>query len=128
MKIKINSEIKKQLFRYVFISIFGYGFVFASLYLMVNILNVNKSFSFMIVYGVSYLLLYSLQLKFLFQTEHNKYKLLKFCFSLLFFYLLANIIYNLCIHFEINYLISTATTIILLFPLRFIVSKYFVYK
>lgn len=123
-----NKELISQILRYVYISLFGYGFVFIFLYIMVDLFKVNKSISFMIVYGISYLLLYSLQLKLLFKTEHNKTKLIKFCFSLIVFYILSNLLYNIFIFTEINYLISTILVIIILMPLRFIASKYFVYK
>lgn len=128
MKILKNKEFLSQIIRYTYISIWGYAFVFVSLYLMVQVLKINESVSFMIVYGISYLILYSLQLKYLFKTKHDNSKLFRFCFSLLFFYALANLIYNICIHYQVNYLISTSLTIIILFPLRFIISKYFVYK
>lgn len=128
MKIKIKDLIKTEIFRYIIISIISYVYVFFTLILFVNVFKVNESLSFMIVYGIAYLFLYSIQLKFLFKTEHDKYKLIRFCISLLFFYVIANILYNICIYFSINYIISTAITIIVLFPIRFIVSKYFVYK
>jgi len=95
---------------------------------MVDKLNVNKSISYMIVYGFSYLLLYSLQLKYLFRTSHNRKKLIKFCLTLVFFYILSNLLYNLFIIKNINYLISTVITLIILMPLRFLTSKYYVFK
>ncbi|MBB5269156.1 putative flippase GtrA [Algibacter amylolyticus] len=127
MKI-INKETSKQLIKYIGISIIGYCFVFLSLYLLVDRLNVDKSISFMIVYGVAYVLLYSVQLKFLFNKAHNKYNLIRFCFSIFSFYILANIFYNIGIYLEINYLISTILTVIILMPLRFLVSKFLVFK
>ncbi len=126
---KILSKKNIQLFnKYILISFFGYGFVFSSLYIMIDLLGINKSISFLIVYGISYIILYSIQLRFLFKTEHNKKRLLKFIGSLIFFYLLANLFYNIGIQLEIQYLISTCLTIAILTPLRFIVSKQFVFK
>lgn len=128
MRIKFNNQFKEEIIRYVVISILSYAYIFVSLFLMVNFLKINETISFMTVYGIAYLLLYSVQLKYLFKKEHNKHKLIRFCLTLLFFYGLANLIYNICIYNNVNYLISTILTIVLLFPLRFIVYKYFVYK
>ena len=127
MKI-INKETLKQLIKYVNISIVGYGFVFISLYILVDFFKINKSISFMIVYGVSYILLYSVQLKYLFNTTHNKYKLIRFCISIISFYVLANLLYNIGVYLKINYLLSTVITVVMLMPLRFLVSKFVVFK
>lgn len=128
MKILENKELHSQVTKYIFISLFGYGFVFISLYILVEILKTNKSIAFMIVYGVLYLMLYTLQLRLLFKTTHSNRKLIKFCLSLVFFYLLANLLYNTFNYFEINYLISTFITVLILTPFRFIISKFYVYK
>lgn len=125
---KISRETFLQLIRYVYISIIGYSFVFGGLYLLVDVLHLNESIAFMIIYGLSYLLLYVLQLKFLFRTKHTKNKLIRFCISIFAFYLLANLLFNIGVYLELNYLISTVLTIALLFPIRFIVSKFVVFK
>ncbi len=128
MKTLKNKELHSQVIKYIFISLFGYSFVFLSLYILVEILKTNKSIAFMIVYGVLYLMLYTLQLRLLFKTTHSNSKLIKFCLSLVFFYLLANVLYNTFNYFEINYLISTFITVLILTPFRFIISKFYVYK
>ena len=128
MKILKNKELNSQGIKYILISLIGYGYVFISLYILVTIFKINESISFMIVYGISYLMLYTLQLRLLFKTTHSNSKLIKFCLSLVFFYVLANILYNTFNYFEINYLISTFITILILTPLRFIISKFYVYK
>jgi len=123
-----NAENKQLIIRYIFISLFGYGFVFFSLYILVDILKNNETISFMLVYAISYVFLYTLQLKYLFKTNHNNYKFIRFCGSILFFYLCANLLYNIGLWLKLNYLLSTTFTIIILMPLRFIISKLFVYK
>jgi len=123
-----SKENKEQILKYIYISIFGYGFVFSGLYVLIDVFNIDKSVAFMVVYGISYLFLYTLQLKYLFKTEHNIYKLLRFCGSLVFFYLCANLFYNIGLWFQINYLWATVLSIIILMPLRFLVAKLFVFK
>lgn len=128
MKIQVNKETRFQIFRYIIISTIGYFYVFLSLYLMVTILKIDKSISFMIVYGILYILLYFLQLKILFKAEHNKFKLIRFFFSTFLFYVLANFLYYFFISLGVEYLLATLITIIILMPTRFLVSKYFIYK
>jgi putative flippase GtrA len=128
LKILKNRELQSQIVRYIVISLFGYSFVFISLYALVDMLKFNKSIAFMIVYGISYLMLYTLQLRVLFKTTHSSRKLFKFCLSLVFFYVLANILFNTFNFFEINYLISTFITVLILTPVRFFISKFYVYQ
>jgi len=124
-----NKDTIKQFIKYILISVVGYSFVFVFLYILVDILLINKIISFVIVYTISYLMLYKIQLKLLFQKKHNSKRIIKFISSLLFFYLLANFIF----YFyskppNIHYLTATALTIITVMPIRFIVSKFIVFK
>lgn len=130
MKIKrlLSSENKKLILRYIYISFFGYGFVFSSLYLLVEILLIDKRVSFMIAYGLWYIFLYFIQLKLLFKVKHNPGKFVRFYFSLLVFYIFANIFYNIGILLDLNYMIATMLTVVILVPFRFIVLKLLVFK
>ena len=125
---KISLKSRKQIYKYVLISLVGYLYVFFSLYALVDVFKINKSISFMVVYGILYILLYSVQLKYLFNTTHDKYKLIRFCVSIIMFYILANLLYNVGIYLKINYLFSTVLTVAILMPLRFLVSKFVVFK
>lgn len=126
--LNISSKSKKQIYKYILISVVGYMYVFSSLYVLVDVFELNKSFSFMLVYGILYILLYSVQLKYLFNKTHSKNKFIRFCISIITFYFLANFLYNIGVYFEINYLISTLLTVAILMPLRFIISKFVVFK
>lgn len=126
---KLLSVISKKLVsKYILISLLIYIYVFVSLYVLVDIFNFNKKVSFIAVYGIAYILLYSVQLKFLFFKNHDNYKLMRYCFTILIFYICANIFYNLGLYLNINYMISTALTILILMPLRLVVYTFFVYK
>lgn len=126
---KIFSQENQKLFRkYVALSLIGYGGIFLGLFVLVDLLKINKSLSFFIIYGLTYLYLYIIQLKFLFKSKHDFTKLLRFYGSLIFFYVLANIIFNAGLEINLNYLVSSALTIIILMPFRFVVSKFFVFK
>lgn len=125
---RISKKTLNQLIRYVLISCIGYTFVFSGLYLLIDVMHIHKSIAFMIIYGLSYLLLYILQLQFLFKTKHTRDKLIRFCISILAFYMLANLLFNIGVYLDLNYLIATVLTIGILFPIRFIVSKFVVFK
>lgn len=124
----IDKKSIREIFKYAFLSLVGYGFVFLFLYILIDVIQFNTTYSFLIVYGSWYLMLYSLQLRFLFNTTHSKKRFLKFCIYLIVFYITANILFNLGIYFNLNYLIATLITILVLMPLRFLTTKYYVYK
>lgn len=119
---------KTQLKRYVLISLFSYIYIFGMLYLMIDIWKFNKTLSFLLVYGFAYLFLYTVQLKYLFNTQHKNNKLFKFILSILLFYIMSNVFYNLFLFLNINYLVATVFTILLLFPIRFLVLRNIVYR
>jgi hypothetical protein len=124
----INKKSISEIIKYAFLSFVGYGFVFLFLYIFIDVFQVKTTYSFLMVYGSWYLMLYSLQLRFLFNTTHNKQRFLKFCLYLIVFYIVANILFNLGIYLNLNYFIATLITILVLMPLRFLTTKYYVYK
>lgn len=123
-----KSQNKTQIKRYVLISLFSYIYIFGMLYLMIDIWKFNKTLSFLLVYGFAYLFLYTVQLKYLFNTQHKNNKLFKFILSILLFYIMSNVFYNLFLFLNINYLVATVFTILLLFPIRFLVLRNIVYR
>lgn len=128
MKILKDKEFKSQIVRYILISVLGYTYIFLSLYLLVSIIKIDKSFAFMIVYGIQYLSLYIIQLKYLFKTTHHNVKFIRFLISLIVFYIAANLLFNFFVTLKIYYLISTMIIVIILTPIRFLALKHFVYK
>jgi putative flippase GtrA len=127
MKLVVRKSVE-ELIRYVLLSLVGYAFVFFFLYVFIDLAKINTSVSFLIVYGVWYLLLYTLQLRFLFKAEHSQQKFIKFCIYLVAFYILANLLFNLGLYLKINYLLSTLLTVTLLMPFRYIITKFYVFK
>jgi len=124
----LKSENYVLLKKYILLSVLAYLYIFIFLYVLVVFFYLNKTLSFIIVYASWYIILYTLQLKYLFKKKHDNNKVVRFYGTLLFFYLCANILYNLGIYFQIHYLISTLLTITILMPFRFIISKRFVFK
>ena len=128
--IKKLFEITKRnlLLKYALISFLSYLYTFSLLYLFVEKWNQNRTLSFLLIYGSAYILLYWIHLRVLFLKQHQNKRLLKYIFSILLFYISANLIYNAGLYLKIHYLLSTALTIVLLMPMRFLFLKFFVYK
>ncbi|MFC6860459.1 GtrA family protein [Zunongwangia atlantica] len=118
----------RLLYRYIFISIASYAFVFISLYLFIEILKINNQEAFCLAYALNYILLYVVQLKYLFRTKHDNKKLLKFIVYILSFYGLANVLFFLFSKLAIHYLLCTMLTVSILMPFRFLISKKIVFS
>ena len=123
-----TPENRKLLIKYIIISFIGYSFVFFGLYFLVDVFQINTRLAFIIIYALSYLLLYYLQLKILFKRTHSMSILVKFISSIAIFYILANILFTWFMWMTINYLIATGLIIVILMPVRFLVSKFLVFK
>lgn len=123
-----NKGNKIFLSKYIVISVIGYSIIFFGLYIFVDILKINKTISFMIIYAFNYAFLYIIQLKYLFKTKHNHKKLIRFIIYLVIFYLLATFLFTVGIKIGMQYLLATGATIIILFPLRLLILKKVVYK
>lgn len=119
---------KKVFSKYVLISLASYLYVFVSLFIMVDHFKCDEHIAFIIVYGIAYLALYNIHLKYLFFKKHDNKKVFRYGISILIFYVLVNVIYNLTLYSGVNYLFSTAISVIVLIPIRFLTYKYFVYK
>jgi putative flippase GtrA len=115
-------------YKYVLISIISYAFVFAGLFVLIDFLKLNKSISFFIVYLLAYAMMYFVQLKYLFQQEHKHEKLIKFIIHIGIFFVCNNLLFNLLIWLGFHYLIATSVNILFLFPLRYVSSKFIVFK
>jgi len=123
-----NKNNKLFLSKYLLISVIGYKFIFISLYILIDVFHINKLLSFIIVYGITYLLLYGVQLNLLFYKKHDSNKLLRYVLSIIFFYLAANLIYFVGLKTGLHYFLSSAIAIFVLIPLRFLVYNFYVYK
>ncbi|GEM_PF-1674850 len=124
----LNSIGYDQFIKYVLVSIFSYCYVFIGLYVLIDVFRVNKSLSFFIVYLIAYAMLYFIQLKYLFKQKHEHQKLVKFLLHIGFFFICNNLLFNLLIWIGLHYFIATAANILLLFPLRYLSSKFIVFK
>ena len=114
--------------RYFGISLISYLYTLSGLFLLIEFLEINEVVSFILVYGSAYLFLYTVQLKYLFNKKHNNKKLLRYLISIISFYILANVLYNLGLILNFSYILSAILSMGILIPILSIVYKYFVYK
>ena len=124
----LDKKNKKIAVKYIFLSLVSYGFVFAGIIFLIEVLSISKTISFVIIYAINYLLLYTAQNKYLFKTKHNHKKLIRFIIYLVIFYLLAIFLFTIGTKIGLQYLLATGATILILFPLRLLVLKKVVYK
>jgi len=130
LRLKIIPADRERLlhfFKYALVSFFSYGFVFLGLFVFIDLLKINKSVSFFIVYLLAYAMLYFVQLKYLFQQEHDHGKLVKFLLHIGFFFVCNNLLFNLLVWIGFHYILATVINIAILFPLRYLSSKLLVF-
>jgi len=119
---------KKLIFKYIGISLISYLYTFSSLYFLIEAFNFDKTISFILVYGLAYIFLYAIQLRYLFNKKHDPKKLSRYLVSIILFYIAANVFYNLGLKLELHYLLASALTILILIPLRLVFYNFYVYK
>lgn len=119
---------KKFLLRYLGISVISYLYTLSGLLLLVEFLGFNEIISFILIYGSAYIILYAVQLKYLFNKKHKPQKLLRYLIAIVGFYITANLLYNLGLFLGFPYPVSAIFGIGIIIPLRIIVYKNYVYK
>ena len=117
----------KQFINYILASVAGYVLVFASLYFCVEILSLDPRVSFFVTYLWIYVLSFFMQ-RAIFSSEEYKKAVPRFIGHILFFLLIGNSLFNLLYYLGLNYIESTIGVIVLIFPFRFLSSKYLVFR
>ncbi|KKQ35707.1 MAG: GtrA-like protein [candidate division WS6 bacterium GW2011_GWA2_37_6] len=123
-----DKELRRELIKYIFISVFGYVAVFICLYLLIDILGINERVSYFFIYVIFYVITYLLGVAFVFKTSHSNKKVFKFLIYIIIFFSLNNLIFNVILFSGLSYQIVVIITMFILFPLRFLSSKLVVYK
>lgn len=118
----------KQQYRYILVSAFGQAYNFLGMFVLVHFLKVNETLSFILVYGFGYIWGYLLTVRYVFSHAHSNVKLLKYILHTVFFLAVGSLLFHGLVLIHINYMIATFLTIVLLFPVRFIVYKLLVFK
>ena len=116
-----------EILKYVLVSAGGYIYIVVFMYIFIDLLKINKSLSYFSIYLFAYLFDYLLTLRFIFQREHKNILLIKYVLYLAIFFILNNVFYNTMIFLNVHYMVSTITTTLILFPLRFLSFKFVIF-
>ncbi len=123
-----SKEFLSIIWRYGLISVIGYVYVFTLMYVLVDVYSINESVAFLLIYGTLYLFLYVAQLKFVFKKEHTKNTSIRFILSILLYYTVGNLLFNLFVYLGFAYLMATIITLLVQVPFKFFFSKKIVFK
>lgn len=111
------------------ISALGYGIVFLSMILFVEFVGLGNRLSFLISYMIAYVFDYFANLNVLFYKNHSNSRLFLYFFYIIFVAAIGNILFLMLESaLNFNYIILTFFTMVILFPLRFVILKYVVYR
>lgn len=98
--------------------------VFSALYLFVDILQFPAEIVFPTVYFFAYFFDYLISLKFVFNSAHNKIRLLYYLSYLVTFYIINNIVFYVMFKIlSFSHMLSAIIVVLFLFPLRFVVQN-----
>jgi len=122
-----NKKIK-ELFGYILIAAFNYPILFGLMFMFKNYFLLKDQLCFFFSYLIAYLIAYILQTK-LFKSGHKNRIAVKYLLQIVIFFSIGNLLFFIFNgKMDINYLWSTLAVICLLFPLRFLFSKFVVFK
>lgn len=117
----------KEPFRYIFVSIALYVYVFLGLWVAVEEMKLNNLIAYIYIYTSVYFIDYISTLKWVFKETHKNLIAIKYLIYLIFFLILNSFMYKILI--EYLYFMNAALVVaIILFPLRYVTAKFFVYK
>jgi putative flippase GtrA len=113
--------------KYLSISIGMYIAVFSAMYILVDLLKIDKALAFVVTYFFAYIATYLINLNYLFYEDHSWHIVAKFIIHIIFFLGSGSLLFKLLTDLGLHYLIATFLTALALLPLRFIAQKYFVF-
>jgi putative flippase GtrA len=114
--------------KYLSVSIAMYLAVLLSMYVLVEVLGLFKTLAYVVTYLSAYVLDYLVNLRFLFYRDHSWTRVGKYVLQIAVFLVVGALIFRFLIAFEVNYLIATLMTAIVLMPLRFFAYKLIVFR
>lgn len=115
-----------EIFTYGIASVGMYALVFLFLGFFVEVTKLSPGLSFLITYTLLYPLTFLVQLK-IFKSRFERKQMIRFGLHIAIFYVLSNVIYNLILMLEWHYMLVACVTVGIIFPLRFLSSKLFVF-
>ena len=125
----IDRKVQVQFFKYIVSATVSYVAIFISIFILVEVLEINTRISFALVYAIAYVVMLYVYINKIFETKASKTMLLRYGLHLVSFYFLNNLLFYILLEFfGLNYIVAVTLNIGILFPLRFLSSKLFVFK
>ena len=129
--LKVCTFIKNNfrlIIKYGIVSATYYLYVFAFIYLLIDVCSVNVTLSYIITYGLVYLSEHYINMRLLFKVTPHHMMFVKYIIHIVFFLLFGSTVFTLFFSlFGVSFYAMFAT-IACLFPLRFLSYKLLVYK
>ena len=126
----VNYYFKKMstFSRYISVSVITYIYIFFAMYMLIDIVKLNQTLVYIIVYIAAYVFEYSVTLTFVFRAVHKGVKVIKYMFEKIAFALLGGLLFHVLVNMAIHYIYATIIVAALLLPVRFITNKYYIYR
>jgi len=113
--------------RYISTSIVLYFYVFFGLWICVEKFGFDDFFSYIVIYSSVYLINYLVAIKWVFKLNHRKIVVTKYLIYLATFLVIHSLVYK-TIKEHLYFMNAAIIAAVILFPLRYISSKLFVFK
>jgi hypothetical protein len=114
--------------RYVLSSVLMYFAISFAMFIGVDLFKIKEIVCYALVYCVAYIADYVINLRIIFRTMHSLNTVAKYTLHIAFFYIINLFLFKSINSALTNYILTTWLVVFLLFPLRFLSYKYFVYK
>lgn len=126
----VNYFIKKMptFSRYISVSVITYVYIFLAMYILIDIVKLNQTLVYIVVYIAAYVFEYAVTLTFVFRAVHKGVKVIKFMFEKIAFALLGAFLFHVLVNMTIHYIYATIIVAVLLLPVRFVTNKYYIYR
>lgn len=124
-----KKSVIKQLFKYGVVTVISYTILLFGTFLLTDFFSLQENISYLITISFVYVLLYILNVYFVFNTKFNSKNLSRYILVLILFWSFNNSLFNfLTIFFSINYLIAILINIFIFGIVRFFIQKKYVFK
>ena len=121
------SDYLKESSRYIFISMMFYIYVFLGLWILVEAIQLNSLLAYICIYASAYIINYVITLKWVFRANHKNLIAIKYLIYLFFFLVINSLMYKILLDY-LYFMNAAFLVAVILFPLRYISSKFLVYK
>lgn len=119
----------RRFIKYGLVAIIGYSVLFIGTFLLVEVFNFSESLSYFLVVTFDYVVVYFLNLKFVFGADFSKGSAIKYIIYLLSSWLINNVFFILMVDIlNIYYVFSILINIILFSLIKYFIQKKLIFN